>query len=136
VLVDGMAAGVQAVRQGVSWLRRAAARVLRSAAAALDPLPVGVPVPVVEAEEEWPDERWTIAPEAPAEAVPEAPAVLVMPAAAQVTEAPAPANALAAVLERCGSVRAAARELGVAESTLRGRMRNAGVKAPGRKLRR
>jgi hypothetical protein len=123
------------LRQGVALVRQQAAALLRSAAEVLDPLPVAqeaAPVVVV---------RDVVRPvlcrvelpvvEAPVEAVP-----VPMPSAAQVTvEAPTPdAGAdLAAALEKHGTVRAAARALGIAESTFRGRCRKLGVKTPGRK---
>ena len=68
----------------------------------------------------------------------EAPApVLVMASAARATEAPAATTApncdLWDALAQQGTVRAAARALGIAESTFRGRCRRAGVPLPGRK---
>ena len=75
----------------------------------------------------------TVVLDAPTLAAPvEEPVVLPcpMPSAARVTTEP---QGLAAALEKYGTVRAAARALGVAESTLRGRCRKAGVKLPGRR---
>jgi hypothetical protein len=95
----------------------------------------------------WPDDRWTVAPEveapAPVEAVPAGPVILTMPSAAQVTAEEAPAvlplrragDDLAELLATHGGVRAAARALGIAESTLRSRCRKAGVPT-GRKAKR
>jgi transcriptional regulator with GAF, ATPase, and Fis domain len=69
------------------------------------------------------------------------PAPVLMPAAARLTvEAPATCQdtegerqRLAAALAAHGSIRAAARALGVAESTLRGRLRRHGIEAPSSK---
>jgi hypothetical protein len=120
------AAAVQAVGRGVSWLRGRLAAGLRRVAAVLDAVPVAelaeypvaqlAPVPVVE--------------DVPVEAAP----VLTMASAAQETR-PAAGDDLAAVLAEQGSVRAAARHLGVAESTLRGRLKKQGIPLPGRKAR-
>jgi hypothetical protein len=75
------------------------------------------------------------------------PVVLPMRAAAQAVDVPAPVaqavpesapatgEALAAALAEHGTVRAAARALGVAESTFRSRAKRAGVVLPGRKPR-
>ena len=70
------------------------------------------------------------------------PVPVLMPAAAQVTvEASARTDRdtagererLAAVLAACGSIRAAARMLGVGESTLRGRLKRQGIGAPSKR---
>lgn len=126
-LADGVAEVGRAVAKGVRWLRQTAALVLREAAEVLDPSPVArlrvYPVAGV-------------APPPPVAMPVKAPApVLVIASAAQVTaeaEGPAPVD-LAAVLAEHGSVRAAARAVGVAESTFRGRCRKAGVQLPGRR---
>jgi hypothetical protein len=102
------------------------------------------------------EERWTVAPQADAadgaltpqavDFVLGAPAaVLVAPSAAQVTDgtggpivqldAPAvdavvEADVIRRALAEHGSVRAAARQLGIAESTLRGRCRKLGIATP------
>jgi hypothetical protein len=131
-LAEAAAAGVRAVGRAVSWVRRKLAAGLRAAAERLDPVPVVSRLEV------------RLARLAPAAVRAGAPVILPMPSAAQVTTEDAPAvlplrpagDDLAAALEKHGSVRAAARALGVAESTLRGRCRKAGVKLPGRKNRR
>ena len=117
-LADGLAETGRAAAKGVAWLRRAAARVLRSAAEALDPVPVA--------------EARTYPLALPVEApAPEEAPVLTMPAAAQVTDAPTRARPRCAeLLAQHGSIRAAARAAGVAESTFRGWCRKEGVKAP------
>jgi hypothetical protein len=126
------AAGVGAVRAGVSWLRGRLADGLRAAADVLKPLPVATAA-------SYPVAQVAAPVEAPAPV--EEPVILAMPSAAQCTVEEAPAvlplrpagEDLAALLEKHGSVRAAARALGVAESTLRGRCKKAGVQLPGRK---
>jgi hypothetical protein len=117
-------------RRALGWLRRTAARALRAAAEVLDPAPVAeartFPLATV---------RQEAAPAVPL--VPDAPVVLAMPAAAQVTAPPADgAPALQDALAQHSTVRAAARALGIAESTFRGRCRKAGVPLPGRKAKR
>jgi hypothetical protein len=114
--------------------------VLRAAAEVLDPAPVAearaFPLATLRQEAE--------APAVPL--VPDAPVVLAMPAAAQVTaptvieaaekaEAGNPREAalLAANLATYGTLRATARGLGMAESTLRSRCKRLGVAVPGRK---
>jgi hypothetical protein len=144
------AAWTARLRQGVSWLRRAAAGALRAVAKVLDPLPVQVPAVEVR-DVVWPVlyrvELPVVEVPTPVEAAP----VLAMPSAAQVTaeeapvaveEAPAPAAEYGPVtcreeaeeaLARWDTVRAAARACGIAESTLRSRCRKWGVPLPGRK---
>jgi hypothetical protein len=138
VLADGVTAAAVQVRQGWSWLRKAAARVLRNAAERLDPAPRGVPVPVVEAVE-VPELRPVAV---PVEAVPEAPVilpaaapVLVQAAAAQVTAAPA-ADVVDATRDRLHEavsrlgIRGAARELGYSEATCRRLCKSWGIVSP------
>jgi hypothetical protein len=135
-LVDVGAAAVQAVAGGVSWLRRRIGLAALAVAERCGVVPVAspavypvatvaAPVPV-----EAPAKLWS--PEVVEECGDDAPLVLVMPSAAQETTAPA-GDDLAAALAQHGSVRATAKALGIAESTLRGRLRKAGVKLPGRK---
>jgi hypothetical protein len=128
------AAWAARLRQAVAAVRVGLAERLRAVAEVLGPLPV--------AQEAAPEVvvRDVVRPvlcrvelpvvEAPVEAVP-----VPMPSAAQVTVEAAPdvGADLAAALEKHGTVRAAARALGIAESTFRGRCRKFGVKTPGRK---
>jgi Bacterial regulatory protein, Fis family len=98
---------------------------LRQVAAVIGPRPTAEPnlLPAIET---------TIAPES----LPQAePVPCLMASAAQVTfEAPAHADdereRLAATLAEHGSIRAAARVLGLGESTLRGRLKRHGIEAP------
>ncbi|HKI33600.1 MAG TPA: hypothetical protein VKA46_17225 [Gemmataceae bacterium] len=137
-LVDGVTAATDVARRGVSWLRRriglaalAVAQrcgVVPVATAAVYPVASLPPVAdvVIPFQGGEPYE-----PAVAAQAV-EAPSA---PATVEPIPAPAVADGLRAALETHGTVRAAARALGVAESTLRGRCRKAGVKLPGRRNR-
>jgi hypothetical protein len=126
-------------RRALGWLRRTAARALRAAAEVLDPADTA---PVAEGRRyDLVTLRRDTAPAVPL--VPDVPVVLPMRAAAQVTEdveAPAlPVEVFgwtwdyAALLAEHGTVRAAARATGIAESTFRSRCKRLGVAVPGRK---
>ena len=139
-MVEAGAAAATAVRSGLRGLRQALASGLRRLADRIEapaPVPARLVVPdprtgsVMYAEEAQPAPVVEVVPEAPVIL----PVAVPMPSAAQVTVEAAPVADLdlAGLLETHGSVRAAARALGVAESTLRGRLRKAGVKLPGRK---
>jgi len=137
-LADVATAAADGVRRGLSWLRRriglaalAVAQrcgVVPVATAAVSPVASLPPVAdvVIPFQGGEPYE-----PAVAAQAV-EAPSA---PATVEPIPAPAVADGLRAALETHGTVRAAARALGVAESTLRGRCRKAGVKLPGRRNR-
>jgi hypothetical protein len=135
------AALASAAARGLSWCRRATARVLRSAAEVLDPSPVAeARRPVVVADPLCGSVRLVdvATPIPPGRAlVP----VAAVPAAAQAVAVASPkrpaepvatdgADELRALIEQHGSVRAAARAVGVPESTLRGRLRKAGIVCP------
>ena len=142
-MVEAGAAAVAAMRSGLRGLRHALASGLRRLADRIEaPAPVAarlvVPDPrtgsVMYAEEAPPAPVVEVVPEAPV--ILPVPAPVPMPSAAQVTR-PETWEDIAAPLvkavEEHGSVRAAARALGIAESTLRSRVKRAGLTLPGRK---
>lgn len=124
-------AAVRAVGRAAGWLRRGVAAGLRALAEVIDPAPSVLP-PVEYVYVELPASV-----EAPSFVEDEAPVILPMPSAAQATaetvERAQVETPEARALAECGGVRAAARALGVAESTLRGRLKKQGVTLPKRR---
>ena len=139
-LVEAGAAAVDAVRSGLRGLRHKLAVGLRRLADRIEaPAPVArlvVPDPrtgsVMYADEALPAPVVEVVPEAPVIL----PVAVPMPSAAQVTRPESwedIAAPLVKAVEEHGGVRAAARALGIAESTLRSRVKRAGLTLPGRK---
>jgi hypothetical protein len=133
LMVDGARAGAGAAAKAWGWLRRKAGCVLRAMADVIDPR--SAPVPCYELGS---DPERVQAPD---------PIILPMPepmlSAAQVTAARAPrkrvplpahqAEAIRRAIAEHGSIRAAARALGIPESTLRSRAKAAGIELPTRR---
>jgi hypothetical protein len=143
VLIFLTLAGLSRLAGLLDSCRLTLAACLRRSADAIDPPPASAPTalavalaaPETPASVEAPEPP-PAAPEPASEALAQSKPV-PMPAAAQVTvEAPSPScpdgerRRLAAALAEHGSVRGAARALGVGESTLRGRLKRNGVEAP------